>query len=275
MKFLGLFSNHYSRPGPGVNKNEPKKKAFFRFFELLFRKFWNLIQLNLIFCVPVFVALLLGYFLSRFTTLSLILYAPLILISPFVAGLTFVTRNYAREEHAFVFSDFIEAVQKNWLYFLINGLILFAVYFILQVAMSYYQAQVEKNWFFMLPLSLCIGVSVLFGFAQYYIPVMIITFNLKLKDIYKNAMIFSIIGLWRNLLLTVILAVIAFGIYLLMFLSPLTFALDLALLVFILFAFCMFLINFTVYPLVDKVMIQPYQEKDDSEDADPDPDFKD
>ena len=48
---MGLISNmfNYSKPGPGVEKEEQQKRRFFLFFELFFRKFWKLIQLNLLY----------------------------------------------------------------------------------------------------------------------------------------------------------------------------------------------------------------------------------
>lgn len=45
--FLG-FGN-YDKPGKGVGKDEPQKHAFFYFFELYFRKFWKIIEANLLF----------------------------------------------------------------------------------------------------------------------------------------------------------------------------------------------------------------------------------
>lgn len=262
---MGLFNNHYNRPGPGVNKDEPRKKPFFRFWELFFRKFWDLIKLNLLFCIPVLVVVVLMYFLGRFTGNTFVFALPVILIFPFIAGLTMVTRNYAREEHAFILSDFKEAIEKNWKLFLINGIICFAAYLILSVAITYYSSQVNTNWFFFVPFALSIAIAALFIFAQYYFPVMAITFDLKLKDIYKNSFIFSIVGLWRNLLITVVLAVLGLAVYVLTLLSPLTLIIALVLIVFILFSFGMFLINFAVYPLIDKIMIQPYQKKEDSD----------
>ena len=113
MAFFGLFGN-YDKPGPGVSKDEPKKAAPVRFFEILWRKLSKLIQLNLIYMIPfiVAVALMVGVFLLplphfAFNTVLLgpvdlyALYAvplPLILMAPFSAGMAFVTRNFAREE---------------------------------------------------------------------------------------------------------------------------------------------------------------------------------
>lgn len=272
---MGLFQNNYNRPGPGVNRDQPKKKPFFLFFELFFRKFWDLVKLNLLFSVPVIAVVIIICLLYGLTNQSYILLLPLVLISPFAAGLTIVTRNYAREEHAFILSDFISAVKGNWAAFMINGVICYAVYSIFSVSISYYSAQLKSNNLFFFPLIVCIVIFVLVLFSQYYVPVMIVTFDLKLRQIYKNALIFSIIGLWRNLLLSVILGILAFALTIMVQLMPLTFLIASVLILFNLFSFCMFLINFTVYPLVEKTMILPYKNQEEKDDTDCDTDLHD
>lgn len=269
---MGLFNNNYNKPGPGISKDLPEQKPFPRFWSILFRKFGNLVKLNLIFCIPVIVAIILIFLLGNVLP-SVLVFLPLVLVSPFIAGLTIVTRNYAREEHAFVLSDFMDAVKQNWVSFLINGVICYLAYIIFSVSITYYSAQISVNYLFFIPLSLCIGISILFVFAQYYIPIMIVTFDLKLKQIYKNAFIFSIVGLWKNLLLTLILVVTAFIFYVLFQLMPLTLIIAIILMVIIMFAFCMFLINFMVYPLINKMMIQPNTAN--TEEQSSDADFKD
>ena len=142
MAFFGLIGN-YDKPGPGVSKDEPKKAAPVRFFEILWRKLSKLVQLNLIFMIPfaVVVALMVVIFFlplphfafntSLFGPLDLYaIYAvplPLILMAPFSAGMAYVTRNFAREEHAFVWSDFWEAVKNNWKASLLNGIIVYVL----------------------------------------------------------------------------------------------------------------------------------------------------
>ena len=83
---MGIFgSENYLRSGPGIAKNAPKKKPFFYFWELYFRKFWKLISLNIltfIFCIPI------------------------VTIGPAFAGMTKVLRNYVLEKNSFIFHDF-------------------------------------------------------------------------------------------------------------------------------------------------------------------------
>ena len=46
---------------------------------------------------------------------ALLFLVPCIAITgPFTAGLSYVTRNWARDEHAFVWSDYKDAVKENW-----------------------------------------------------------------------------------------------------------------------------------------------------------------
>ena len=95
---------------------------------------------------------------------------------------------------------------------------------------------------------------------------MIVTFDLKLRQIYKNALLFTVIGLWRNIFLFVLLAAGVYGVsYLLTILEINLWVLLIVILlaIFILFSFVAFLINFTVYPLIDRLLIHPSQNQED------------
>ena len=126
---MALFGN-YQRPGPGVDKNAPQKSRFFYFFELAWRKIWQLIQLNLIyvlFMLPTFVMLIwignvvfymfdqqMGFSYLPLLPLCLLLALTMLLAGPATAGLTYVLRNMVREKGIFLWSDFIDSFKKNW-----------------------------------------------------------------------------------------------------------------------------------------------------------------
>ena len=199
---MGMFFGNYDKPGPGVRKDEPKKKAVPRFFSIFQRKFFDLVKLNLLFCLPVAVVGVLIFALYRLTNNVLLDLLPLILLFPFIGGLIYVTRNYAREEHAFVFWDFKDTVKNNWKPLLIDGVIAYAVTAMLSVSIPYYMNVAPKGILTSIATCVCIMIGVLFLFSQYYVPLLIVTFDLKLSQILKNSMIFAILGLWRNLLVT-------------------------------------------------------------------------
>ncbi len=247
-------------------------------------------QLNLIFLLPTLVVATLMAAIYLFPTHMILqipvgdaglqvdvwnLYVvplPLILLAPFTAGLTIVTRNFSREEHAFVWSDFWEAVRNNWKLFLLNGVIIYLVYFLLSFSLLYYYNNAFLEPIYYLPFWICVVIGLLFIFAQYYLPVMFITFDLKFSQMYRNALIFILAGFGRNLLITLILGIIVIliGVVPIM---PLTITIFLLFMLFIAFSFASYLVNFSVYPVIDRYMIQPYQEREraKSEKAEPDP----
>ena len=137
---------------------------------------------------------------------------------------------------------------------------IYLLYFILSFALIYYYNNAVQNVLLYVPFWLCIVVAVVFLFAQYYIPVMFVTFDLKFGQVYKNAFIFVLAGFGRNLLVTAIFALLIVGI-LFIPVMPLTILLLFLLVVFLLFSFIRFLINFAIYPVIDQYLIQPYQRK--------------
>ena len=89
---------------------------------------------------------------------------------------------------------------------------------------------------------------------------MIVTFDLPLRKIYRNALIFSIAGLWRNLLLTAIFFLMLFLFYQALATILGTMILAVFLVVFC-FSFVSYTISFLVYPLIEKLLIKPYYEQ--------------
>ena len=67
-------------------------------------------------------------------------------------------------------------------------------------------------------------------------------------------------GLGRNLLITVILGALLFLVFSIP-LAPLTVLIFLIVAVCLLFSLVSYFINFTVYPIVDRYLIKPYQQK--------------
>lgn len=83
---MGLISNmfNYSKPGPGIEKEEQQKRRFFLFFELFFRKFWKLIQLNLLYILFWIPPLIAGTLLTPYN--ATLAYLAFFLVGTFTAG---------------------------------------------------------------------------------------------------------------------------------------------------------------------------------------------
>ncbi|MEG1426848.1 MAG: DUF624 domain-containing protein, partial [Oscillospiraceae bacterium] len=171
MSFLG-FGN-YAKPGPGVSKEEEDKSVFVRFFLVFMRRFSKFMQLNLIFMIPLLgvVALMVALLflpVPRYemkltladTILQLKLWElyvvpmPLILVSPFFAGVMVVARRLANEEYAFIWSEYWSGVKANWKQATINGVFLYAMYFLLSFAFLYYSGNLSKGFLSFIPYAM-------------------------------------------------------------------------------------------------------------------------
>ena len=252
---FGLFD--YTKEGPGVSKNGPKKRAFVVFFEIYARKFWQLMIAGLLFVV---------------------VNIPLITRGWADAGLTFVTRGFSREKHVFVREDFFETIKKNrkqaftcgLINQLVTGLLFFNILYYLfgmnPALFGLFGADVadlkpmEMSLIHYIVIAVTALGYLIFTWMKYYIPFLVITFRLTTKQIYKNAFLFAVAGLKYNLLISVVLiAVYAVGIgAVLLFLHPLAIALVLMLWVLLVPAFRSFLIQFAIFPIIRKLMIDPY-----------------
>jgi len=114
---MGLFSRNFNKPGPGVNKDEPRKKGAARFFELFFRDLGDLVKLNLIFCIcampslVVFIAGMFGYYTGIAFGLSLILAFPIGGAS--VSYVYYITK-MMRDEPSYVWYEFKRKFIENF-----------------------------------------------------------------------------------------------------------------------------------------------------------------
>lgn len=240
---FGMFDQ--SKPGPGVSKDEPQKKAFFKFFELYGRKFWKLVIANLLY---VLVSL------------------PIVTQGLAQAGLTYITRNYAREKHAFIKSDFFETIKKNWKQALIIGILELIIGAVMAFALYFYwmSAMTAKEFSFMsiIPVALSLFMVMMFVFTRYYLYLQLITFRMSLKQVIRNSVLFAMAGVKQNLLITLVLVAI-YALLIVLLLNFFWFAVPIVIAMFVFFlpAFRSFLIQFTIFPLVKKVIIDPYYEE--------------
>ncbi|MCL2828657.1 MAG: hypothetical protein FWD99_07980 [Oscillospiraceae bacterium] len=71
---MGIFRHNSNKPATGYKKDGLRKKGIHRFFEILVRDFWELIKLNLMFCICVLPTVIL-FLLSLFGFYSGITFA--------------------------------------------------------------------------------------------------------------------------------------------------------------------------------------------------------
>ncbi len=309
--FFGI--GDFTKEGKGVDKNAPKKRGLFAFFELYFRKFWKLLKLNLLYLIANIPTFVIMFFVSGLVS-SVILNGAMPLIAefsgtaaetaasnpefmknmaivdlvirvymsllftvlwgagPVSCGFTYVLRNYSREEHAWLFSDFWQHTRDNFkqsiVVFLIDVVVFAAFVF------SYYFYGTQANaLYFMRYVIVCLAF--MYTLAHFYIYPLMVTFKLSIKDVYRNSFLFALAKLPRNFLTLVLVLFVHmgipfmsiysggyFGIYLLVFVL---------LEILILISTTGFIINFNVYPVIKEYMLakadpEKYGDNDDAED---------
>ena len=227
--FFGLFD--FTKEGPGVPKDAPPKSRFIIFFEVLARKFWNIVKINLLFVLfnlPAFLFFvlftmyynqllfpqevidnmggdLLNYLAGfTFPLMLILLCFPLITVGPAQAGMTYVLRNYSREEHAFIWGDFIEKAKNNFKQSMIVSIINTIVTILVMLDFYIYANVKTDNILFTIANSLIIVAFIVFMMMSMYIYPMMVTFQLTIRQIYKNALLFAILKFIPNLLIIIV-----------------------------------------------------------------------
>ena len=111
---------------------------------------------------------------------------------PFTAGLSYVTRNWARDEHAFIWTDFKDAIKDNWK----QSLVISAITSILPLAVFlgwiYYGQMAQRSMLMIVPQVLVVLIGIVWAFSVTYMHPMIVTYELKLKDVIRNSLLLSI-----------------------------------------------------------------------------------
>lgn len=124
---------------------------------------------------------------------SLLLLVPAITITgPFQAGMAYVTRNWARDEHAFVWSDFKDALIANWKQSLVISFITGLVPLIVYVGYQFYGDMGQQNMLFVVPQMLTAMLGLVWTLALVYFYPMMVTYKLNLRTLLRNAFLLSI-----------------------------------------------------------------------------------
>lgn len=246
-----------------TNTVSKKKKEFtlFNYLSLLGKNFGKLLLTNLLFALPLIISVGITVLIAWLTKHNdvFILALPILFVSPFFSGVTQVTKDIAKGDKVDVFSSYKKGVKNNFKYFLVHGvftyLSILAAYFSVTV---YWFAAAENNvLYIMLALSLVITLALLF--ASYLLPIITVTIDIPLKNIYKNSFLMALGELPYHLLVTVVLAVLIATVISVSLLMPNIVAAIIVLAVlgiFVLPSLVSFAINGVLYSRIKKLFIE-------------------
>lgn len=182
------------------------QSAFARFFT----GFPKLLFAGLLFAVPLAAFTGLFVLISYLTGFNNIIVWGLGIIPsfPFYAGLVMYIRKHAIEKkNVPVFSTFMSAVKSNFKLFLLHGVALYAIVACSLFAILYYYTLSQGDPVFGAVLTLYMIFSTLMVILMFYVPIMTVTYELRIRDIYKNSFLLIFGLILRNLLALVMSAV--------------------------------------------------------------------
>ena len=186
-------------------------------------------------------------------------------------GSAYVLRGLFRGDPVFVFSDYFHAIKKNFVQGLIIGVIDFVCCAVLIIDLIYFfpgQSMSSAIFF-----GIIVAAAIMYVLMRFYVYQLLITFELKTLKILKNALILSILGIFRNLVAVVgIVILIAIHVLLVLWLLPMGISIPIILPFFYILSFIGFITVYAAYPVIQKYMITPYEntnseENDSSEES--------
>lgn len=275
--FFGLFD--YSKPGRGVSKDELQKTGIALYFDILLRRFWKFISLNLLYLAVSIPAIAIMFFLSSGAVIRLaaavfdfskisadesralwLLTAELTVIVFAIFGsgaasaaFSYEMNNFVNDRHSWIWSDFCEHFKKNF----VQGTVVFVIdmvaLILFSISIYFYSYFMPQKYLSLILRSVVFAVFLVFLMMHMYIYPLMAVFKLKIKDIYRNSLLLVMARLpWNILAFAVFGGMLAALVY-----SSLVSGIGILLILFIGFSLIGFTRMFMTNNIVKKYMLEP------------------
>ena len=185
-------------------------------------------------------------------------------------GATYVLREMVTGKPAFVWSDYFHAVKRNFKQGFWFGI--FDALVITVLTIDFVHLYYSDNGFFesFLFFMIC-GIIILYSIMRMYLYLMLVTFDMSFKKLLKNALIFAVLGIKRNVMAALGVAIlILLNVLFIIFLVPYGIAIPIILPFLYLLALIGFISAYAAFPVIKKYMIDPYYDGNDETEEEPD-----
>ena len=180
-------------------------------------------------------------------------------------GAKYVLRGLFRGDAVFVFSDYFYAIKRNFKQAFFLGLIDFvcSAVLIIDFLFFYYRTGSFGADFMYFAI---FALALIYMAMRCYMYHLLITFDLSNLKILKNSLIFSVLGIKRNVMAFLgVLLLIGIHLLLILWLLPMGISIPLVLPLVYLLAWIGFITTYAAYPIIDRYMIQPYNQEPSEE----------
>lgn len=179
-------------------------------FARFFTKFPKLLFANLLYTIPSTISFTFFALIGYITGFQNIIVWGLGIIPayPLYAGLVMVIRKIAIEkEEIDVMKTFKTSVKENWKTFLITGVVTYLIVTLSIFAILYYYSMASAGAVYSAMFTLYLFFSAMLVATMFYVPLMNITYDIKLIQVYKNAFILVFGKILRSVLTLIALAI--------------------------------------------------------------------
>ena len=133
-----------------------------------------------------------GYVLTLVLRTVLFLFPCIAITGPATAGISYVTRNWARDEHAFLWTDFRDAMKENWKQALVISVITGLVPLLLCVGWRFYGSLAATQTFMIVPQMLILMLAIIWAISVTYMHPLEVSYDLKLKGLLRNGFLLGV-----------------------------------------------------------------------------------
>lgn len=240
---MGIFGNmmnnyFYGKSGKGDYTVADMPQNRRQLFGTVLRTRWSaMIGVNLLYMVAWIPAVIWSIFnvqllynidvlkenggIASYFMMYLLILAPCIWITgPWTAGATYVMRNWARDEHSFVLSDFWDAVKGNWKQGLITSFVSGCLPVCMFVAWQFYGSMLEKSYVFIVPLAVVLLIGLVCKLAEMVIYTLMVTYQLRMRDLIRNAVLMALAKLPLTILMKLLTWIVPIICIVLMLVAP-------------------------------------------------------
>ncbi len=174
---------------------------------------------------------------------------------PVRVGLTRNLRNMFRGKPVMMLSDFFEAIRRNWKQALLVGILDLGIVALLAYDITFFRLNYSASMMMSTLFFLSCALLVLYFLMRPYLYLMLVTFDITVPKMFKNALYFTVLGLKRNVMVLIgTLLALALEYALLLIYFPLGVIVPFV----ILPAFLMLMGVYGAYPKIKEIMIDPY-----------------
>lgn len=174
-------------------------------------------------------------------------------------GATYVLRGLFRGDAVFVFSDYFYAIKKNLKQGFWMGLLDFICSAVLIVDFLFFYFRTGSFGADFMYFAI-FAIAIIYVVMRFYFYHLLITFNLTIPKILKNSLIFSVLGIKRNVMAFLgLILLLALHIVMIILMFPMGISIPIILPLVYLIAVMGFIMTYAAYPVIDRYMIAPYE----------------